>query len=141
MKVRTILASTMLAALMALGSAPAAYADDAKPVPTDNDTATSTGGLGGSGTLGAGVGVCGVNVAGGPAGCENNGFGDASGGDGGPAIAYADVDTDPKAKDTDPPDDEVAIAGGGNGGASDNGGAACAIADLDAPRPAGCEGV
>jgi hypothetical protein len=91
--VRTVLASSMLATLMALGSAPAAYAGGGLQ---DNDVAVAKGGNGGNGGIAVGVGVCAVNIAGGAAGCENNGVGDASGGDGGSAKAIADYDA-PKA--------------------------------------------
>jgi hypothetical protein len=86
MKQRMILASSMLA-LMALGFAPAVHADT-----LDNDVATATGGNGGNGGLAVGIGVCAINIAGGPAGCQNNGVGDASGGNGGNAKAVADYD-------------------------------------------------
>ncbi len=84
-KLRTIIASSMLAALMALGSAPAAHATE------DNDVATAIGGNGGNGGIAVGVGVCLINVSVlAAAGCANNGVGDASGGNGGSAIAIAD---------------------------------------------------
>jgi hypothetical protein len=86
-KVRSALVSTMLAALMALGSAPAAHAGI-----VDNDTAIATGGNGGNGGLAIGIGVCLINVSlFGDAGCANNGVADASGGDGGDAKAIADL--------------------------------------------------
>jgi hypothetical protein len=87
-KVQTVLASAALAALMALGSAPAAFAGG----PTqDNDTATAAGGNGGNGGIAIGVGVCAIQIAViGNAGCANNGVADASGGNGGNATAIAD---------------------------------------------------
>jgi hypothetical protein len=91
MKQRTILASLTLAALMALGFAPAAHADT-----LDDDVATATGGNGGNGGLAVGIGICAINVSGGPAGCQNNGVGDASGGNGGNAKAIADYDAPEK---------------------------------------------
>ncbi len=87
MKQRTILASSMLAASMALGFALAAHA-----ATLDNDVAAATGGNGGNGGLAVGIGVCAINISGGPAGCQNNGVGDASGGNGGNAKAVADYD-------------------------------------------------
>ncbi len=88
-KLRTIIASSMLAALMALGSAPAAHADG--KLTQDNDVATAIGGNGGNGGIAVGVGVCLINVSVlAAAGCANNGVGDASGGNGGSAIAIAD---------------------------------------------------
>ncbi len=85
-KARTILASTMLAALMALGSAPAAHADV-----QDEDVATAIGGNGGNGGLAVGVGVCAIQISVlSFAGCPNNGVADASGGNGGNATAIAD---------------------------------------------------
>jgi hypothetical protein len=87
---RTILVSASLAALMALGSAPAAYAG-VKGGLQDNDVATAVGGNGGNGGIAVGIGVCAVNVSIlGPAGCANNGVADASGGNGGSAEAIAD---------------------------------------------------
>ncbi|MGH8909889.1 MAG: hypothetical protein ACRD0K_26190 [Egibacteraceae bacterium] len=88
MKFKTILASTSLAALMAMGSAPAALA-----ATLDNDVATAVGGNGGNGGLAVGIGVCAINISlAAPAGCQNNGVGDASGGNGGDAAAIADYD-------------------------------------------------
>ncbi len=86
---KKILASTMLAALMALGSAPAAHAGGPSQ---DNDTATAVGGNGGNGGLAVGVGICAIQIAVvGGAGCPNNGVADASGGNGGNALAEADI--------------------------------------------------
>ncbi|MGH8930368.1 MAG: hypothetical protein ACRDZO_06960 [Egibacteraceae bacterium] len=88
MKFRKVLASTMLAALMALGSAPAAHAGGPRQ---DNDIATAIGGNGGNGGAAVAIGVCAIQVAVvGDAGCANNGVADASGGDGGNATATAD---------------------------------------------------
>ncbi len=88
MKFRKVLASTMLAALMALGSAPAAHAGGPRQ---DNDTATAVGGNGGNGGAAVAIGVCAIQIAVvGDAGCANNGVADASGGDGGNATATAD---------------------------------------------------
>jgi hypothetical protein len=85
-KLRSILASSTLAVLMALGSAPAAHA-----TVQDNDVAVAKGGNGGNGGIAVGVGVCAVNVSLlANAGCTNNGVGDASGGNGGSAEAIAD---------------------------------------------------
>ncbi|MGH8930369.1 MAG: hypothetical protein ACRDZO_06965 [Egibacteraceae bacterium] len=89
MKFRKVLASTMLAALMALGSAPAAHAGGPRQ---DNDEATAIGGNGGNGGAAIGVGVCLIQIAVvGDAGCPNNGVADASGGNGGSAEALADI--------------------------------------------------
>jgi hypothetical protein len=88
------LATAVLAALTALSTAPVAYAGGDLQ---DNDVATATGGNGGNGGLAVGIGVCAINIAGGPAGCENNGVALAGGGDGGNAKAIADYDA-PKGK-------------------------------------------
>ncbi len=86
-QLRTVVASSVVAALMALGSAPAAHAGI-----LDNDTATAIGGHGGNGGIAVGVGLCLINIAViGDAGCGNNGVADASGGDGGDAEAIADL--------------------------------------------------
>jgi hypothetical protein len=86
-KMRSVLVSGMVAALMVLGSAPAAHAGV-----LDNDTATAIGGHGGNGGLAVAVGICAINIAViGDAGCGLNGVADASGGDGGDAKALADV--------------------------------------------------
>ena len=88
MKLRSILASSTLVALLALGSAPAAFAGGPFQ---DNDSATAVGGNGGNGGLALGVGICAIQIAVlGDAGCANNGVADASGGDGGSATAIAD---------------------------------------------------
>ncbi|MGH8930371.1 MAG: hypothetical protein ACRDZO_06975 [Egibacteraceae bacterium] len=80
------MASTVLAGLMVLGSAPAAHADL-----QDSDTATAIAGNGGNGGVAVAIGVCAIQIAVlGPAGCANNGVADASGGDGGNATAIAD---------------------------------------------------
>ncbi|MGH8906697.1 MAG: hypothetical protein ACRD0K_09315 [Egibacteraceae bacterium] len=91
-KVRTVVASSALAALMVLGSAPAAHADPKKGGPTqDNDSASAQGGNGGDGGLAIGIGICAIQIAViGNAGCANNGVADASGGNGGNATAIAD---------------------------------------------------
>ena len=87
-KVQTVLASAALAALMALGSAPAAFAGG--PL-QDNDIATAVGGNGGNGGIAAGVGICLIQIAViGDAGCPNDGVADGSGGNGGVANAFAD---------------------------------------------------
>jgi hypothetical protein len=86
-KMRSVLVSGMVAALMVLGSAPAAHAGY-----LDNDKATAIGGHGGNGGIAAGIGVCLINIAViGDAGCAKNGVADASGGDGGDAKAIADL--------------------------------------------------
>ncbi|MGH8906694.1 MAG: hypothetical protein ACRD0K_09300 [Egibacteraceae bacterium] len=85
-KVRTVVASSVLAALMVLGAAPA----QASPR-QDNDTATAAGGNGGDGGAAVAIGVCAIQIAVvGNAGCANNGVADASGGNGGDATAIAD---------------------------------------------------
>ena len=88
MKLRSILASSTLVALLALGSAPAAFAGGPFQ---DNDSATAVGGNGGNGGLAAGVGICLIQIAViGDAGCPNDGVADGSGGNGGVANAFAD---------------------------------------------------
>ncbi len=93
-KARNVLASTVLAGLMVLGSAPAAHAEDDDKGGRnlqDSDVATAIAGNGGNGGVAVAVGVCAIQVAVlGPAGCANNGVADASGGDGGNATAIAD---------------------------------------------------
>ncbi|MGH8909891.1 MAG: hypothetical protein ACRD0K_26200 [Egibacteraceae bacterium] len=97
-KLRSVLMSAMVTGLMALGSAPAAYATHPKEEPpkkqevlSDNDVAVAKGGNGGNGGIGVGVGVCAVNVSVvAPAGCPDNGVGDAKGGFGGGGKAIAD---------------------------------------------------
>jgi hypothetical protein len=85
-KIQTILASSALAALMVMGSTPAAHAGL-----QDNDVATAVGGNGGNGGIAVGVGVCAINISVlAAAGCANNGVADASGGNGGSAEAIAD---------------------------------------------------
>jgi hypothetical protein len=85
-KLQTIVGSSLLAAVMALGSAPMVHASV-----LDNDVATAVGGNGGNGGIAVGVGVCAINVSLlATAGCGLNGVGDASGGNGGNAEAVAD---------------------------------------------------
>ncbi len=94
---KKILACTLLAALMALGSAPMAFAGDdddddgGKGPRQDNDVAAAIGGNGGNGGLAVGVGICAIQIAVvGDAGCPNNGVAAAGGGNGGDAKAVAD---------------------------------------------------
>jgi hypothetical protein len=89
-KSRMRVVGALMVAAMALGSAPAAYADVSGVV--DEDIAHAVGGHGGNGGAAVGVGVCLINVSlFGDAGCRNNGVADASGGDGGDAEAIADL--------------------------------------------------
>ncbi|MGH8906693.1 MAG: hypothetical protein ACRD0K_09295 [Egibacteraceae bacterium] len=85
-KLRTRVVGTLTVAMMALGFAPAAFAQT-----QDNDIASAIGGNGGDGGLAVGVGICAIQIAViGDAGCASNGVADASGGNGGNATAIAD---------------------------------------------------
>jgi hypothetical protein len=91
-KIRTVVASSMLVALMALSATPAFAGGKKGGGPyQDNDTASAVGGNGGNGGAAVAIGICAIQIAViGDAGCANNGVADGSGGDGGNAVAVAD---------------------------------------------------
>jgi len=76
-KLRVIFVAILMVGMLMVGFVPSAYAG-----------VRARGGNGGNGGIAVGVGVCAVNISLlGSAGCRNNGTANASGGNGGNAIA------------------------------------------------------